>query len=254
MYTEEDMLMLSGIQHYMFCPRQWGLIHLSQEWEDKCCIFSWTFANVDYKCIELFKSRINLSEKLLLQPSQKVWYNILNLRMLHFTCRTPCGCVDWNQFLSISHESPFCHTPCGCVDWNKDQTDSKNAKKLVAPHVGAWIETGTSGIPWIARYVAPHVGAWIETTDRKECLEHRAVAPHVGAWIETRPKENDNSALLRRTPCGCVDWNNYGLTILRITPVAPHVGAWIETIWQDMQHKEPWRRTPCGCVDWTPSR
>lgn len=34
MYTEEDMLMLSGIQHYMFCPRQWGLIHLSQEWED----------------------------------------------------------------------------------------------------------------------------------------------------------------------------------------------------------------------------
>ena len=34
MYTEEDMLMLSGIQHYMFCPRQWGLIHLSQEWKD----------------------------------------------------------------------------------------------------------------------------------------------------------------------------------------------------------------------------
>lgn len=34
MYTEEDMLMLSGIQHYMFCPRQWSLIHLSQEWED----------------------------------------------------------------------------------------------------------------------------------------------------------------------------------------------------------------------------
>lgn len=34
MYTEEDMLMLSGIQHYMFCPRQWGLIHLSREWED----------------------------------------------------------------------------------------------------------------------------------------------------------------------------------------------------------------------------
>lgn len=34
MYSEEDMLMLSGIQHYMFCPRQWGLIHLSQVWED----------------------------------------------------------------------------------------------------------------------------------------------------------------------------------------------------------------------------
>ena len=34
MYNEDDMLMLSGIQHYMFCPRQWGLIHISQEWED----------------------------------------------------------------------------------------------------------------------------------------------------------------------------------------------------------------------------
>ena len=33
-YEEDDMLMLSGIQHFMFCPRQWGLIHLSQEWTD----------------------------------------------------------------------------------------------------------------------------------------------------------------------------------------------------------------------------
>lgn len=34
MYSEEDMLMLSGIQHYMFCPRQWAIIHLAQDWED----------------------------------------------------------------------------------------------------------------------------------------------------------------------------------------------------------------------------
>lgn len=34
MYSEEDMLMLSGIQHFVFCPRQWGLIHIAQEWED----------------------------------------------------------------------------------------------------------------------------------------------------------------------------------------------------------------------------
>ena len=25
-YGEDDMLMLSGIQHYRFCPRQWALI------------------------------------------------------------------------------------------------------------------------------------------------------------------------------------------------------------------------------------
>lgn len=34
MYTEDDMLMLSGIQHFRFCPRQWALIHLEQQWED----------------------------------------------------------------------------------------------------------------------------------------------------------------------------------------------------------------------------
>jgi len=34
MYSDDDMLMLSGIQHYRFCPRQWALIHIEQQWED----------------------------------------------------------------------------------------------------------------------------------------------------------------------------------------------------------------------------
>lgn len=34
MYDEDNMLMLSGIQHYMFCPRQWALIHIEQQWAD----------------------------------------------------------------------------------------------------------------------------------------------------------------------------------------------------------------------------
>lgn len=34
MYNEDDMLMLSGIQHYRFCPRQWALIHIEQQWVD----------------------------------------------------------------------------------------------------------------------------------------------------------------------------------------------------------------------------
>jgi CRISPR-associated exonuclease Cas4 len=33
-YEEDDMLMLSGIQHYMFCPRQWALIHIEQQWDE----------------------------------------------------------------------------------------------------------------------------------------------------------------------------------------------------------------------------
>lgn len=27
-------LMISGIQHYVFCPRQWALIHIEQAWEE----------------------------------------------------------------------------------------------------------------------------------------------------------------------------------------------------------------------------
>ena len=34
MYKEDEMLMLSGIQHYMFCPRQWALIHIEQQWAE----------------------------------------------------------------------------------------------------------------------------------------------------------------------------------------------------------------------------
>jgi CRISPR-associated exonuclease Cas4 len=34
MYSEDDLLPLSGLQHLMFCERQWGLIHIEQMWEE----------------------------------------------------------------------------------------------------------------------------------------------------------------------------------------------------------------------------
>lgn len=34
MYQEEDYLMLSGIQHFAFCRRQWAMIHIEQQWEE----------------------------------------------------------------------------------------------------------------------------------------------------------------------------------------------------------------------------
>lgn len=33
-YNEEDYLMLSGIQHFAFCRRQWALIHIENQWEE----------------------------------------------------------------------------------------------------------------------------------------------------------------------------------------------------------------------------
>ena len=34
MYKEDDYLLLSGIQHFSFCRRQWALIHVEQQWAD----------------------------------------------------------------------------------------------------------------------------------------------------------------------------------------------------------------------------
>lgn len=33
-YREEDFLLLSGIQHFAFCRRQWALIHVEQQWQE----------------------------------------------------------------------------------------------------------------------------------------------------------------------------------------------------------------------------
>ena len=34
MYSETELLLLSGLQHLQFCPRQWALIHLEQAWSE----------------------------------------------------------------------------------------------------------------------------------------------------------------------------------------------------------------------------
>ena len=61
-------------------------------------------------------------------------------------------------------------------------TPSRYQKK-VAPHVGAWIETGIAKSKSHSRDVAPHVGAWIETFFVETCRTYKQVAPHVGAYV-----------------------------------------------------------------------
>lgn len=34
MYSEDEYLMLSGLQHFVFCRRQWALIHIEQQWAE----------------------------------------------------------------------------------------------------------------------------------------------------------------------------------------------------------------------------
>ena len=33
-YSDDDYLMISGIQHFKFCRRQWALIHIEQQWAE----------------------------------------------------------------------------------------------------------------------------------------------------------------------------------------------------------------------------
>lgn len=39
-YPDSDLLMLSGIQHFAFCRRQWALIHVEQQWQENVLTFS----------------------------------------------------------------------------------------------------------------------------------------------------------------------------------------------------------------------
>ncbi|MEG1617138.1 MAG: CRISPR-associated protein Cas4 [Bacteroidales bacterium] len=62
-YKEEDMLMLSGIQHIAFCERQWALIHLEQVWAENHLTVEgdWLHRNVDDSdFIECRKETISL--------------------------------------------------------------------------------------------------------------------------------------------------------------------------------------------------
>ena len=77
--------------------------------------------------------------------------------------------------------------------------------KLVAPYVGAWIETDSkeSNLPLVC--VAPYVGAWIETLTEYLTMLLYCVAPYVGAWIETSCFASRRVTLASRTLRGCVD-------------------------------------------------
>ena len=62
---------------------------------------------------------------------------------------------------------------------------------IVAPYVGAWIETIIFNLTFHVSVVAPYVGAWIETYHQTCLATLFVVAPYVGAWIETLSDSRD---------------------------------------------------------------
>ena len=76
---------------------------------------------------------------------------------------------------------------------------------VVAPHVGAWIETEYTLNTYGSPLVAPHVGAWIETVlDIGEVVNTKSHP----MWVRGLKPSTVSSIKIStrsRTPCGCVD-------------------------------------------------
>ena len=101
-------------------------------------------------------------------------------------------------------------------------------KTVVAPRVGAWIETLSTGDQCCAAVVAPRVGAWIETASIS-ALSTIRWSPLAWGRGSKRVPTVTIGARLRRPSRGGVDRNPPALVEPCIEAVAPRVGAWIET-------------------------
>ena len=76
---------------------------------------------------------------------------------------------------------------------------------MVAPLVGAWIESINDKSLCILMYVAPLVGAWIERKVEANILNKYIVAPLVGAWIESGEYIKHKFDSESRSSCRSVD-------------------------------------------------
>jgi CRISPR-associated exonuclease Cas4 len=83
-YREEDYLQLSGIQHFLYCRRQWALIHIEQQWSENGL-------TTDGK---LFHQRVHDEDSVELRG------NILSVRGLRISSRRLgiSGCCDLVEF------------------------------------------------------------------------------------------------------------------------------------------------------------
>ena len=75
----------------------------------------------------------------------------------------------------------------------------------VAPHAGAWIETGNSPYFVIDVESRPMRARGLKQMRLDRLWADSLVAPHAGAWIETRVSSKDIYTPRRRAPCGRVD-------------------------------------------------
>lgn len=93
MYKEDDMLMLSGIQHFLFCPRQWALIHIDQQWNENRLT---TEGHLLHSNVDNPSYRQKNGDTITLRSVSIAWIETCVIAPIakRASSRTPCGCVD----------------------------------------------------------------------------------------------------------------------------------------------------------------
>lgn len=56
-YDEDDYLKLSGIQHFVYCPRQWALIHMENQWSENLFTVDGKFVHENAHDRSFYESR-----------------------------------------------------------------------------------------------------------------------------------------------------------------------------------------------------
>ena len=173
-------------------------------------------------------ARIGGDVKMLVAPHVGAW---IETGSCGWAARRPWSLPTWERgskrTRSLRQADRPGRSPRGSVDRNFAGTLNRR-QPIVAPHVGAWIETARVQLAHPGHAVAPHVGAWIETMQVAAAGRHLASLP---TWERgsKRKWDLDYHGRARRSPRGSVDRNRPGRAAMRATDVAPHVGAWIET-------------------------
>ena len=100
---------------------------------------------------------------------------------------------------------------------------------LVAPYVGAWIETYLYLYHHQRDFVAPYVGAWIETA-MTSCNTSKSLSHPM--WVRGLKLSLRLMLLLKvlSHPMWVRGLKHNTKNFLKSQYVAPYVGAWIETI------------------------
>ena len=154
---------------------------------------------------------------MIVAPLVGAWIEIVQSCRLqaNLSCRSSRGSVDWNSLNENWYKPGNSRSSRGSVDWNTEDTKA-DAKKTVAPLVGAWIEIGDMYNITDQFTVAPLVGAWIEINIDSKLKDYVFSRSSRGSVDWNGIFRQNNRRILRRSSRGSVDWNLYRLLIIRM--------------------------------------